>query len=87
MNNSNVENLLKETQEKIVHFTDNKDATVQISGCLFEVKSGSYIVFSYNFKEGRVVEGQAHKVGFTPIRLYDLGKAINQSVGKVLQQK
>ena len=72
MNNIALENLLKETQQKIAKFIDNDKVTVHVTNYLFEVKSGPFTMFSYSIKEGNVVEGMPHKVGFTPGRLIDL---------------
>lgn len=67
-----LENLIKDTKEKIAQFIDCDKVAVQVKNHLLEVKSGPFTMFCYNFRDGKVVEGQAHKVGFTPARLYDL---------------
>lgn len=74
-----LENILKDTKEKIAHFIDCDQVLVNVKGPTLEVTSGPFTMFRFNFREGRVIEGQAHKVGFTPNRLFDLADQLKQA--------
>lgn len=67
-----LETFIKETKEKIAKFIDCDKVVIKVNGPVFEVHSCGFPLFSFNYKEARVIQGQGHKVGLHPLRLHDL---------------
>lgn len=75
-----IDALVKELREKIAHFTGCDKVTVEANNGVLEVRSGFWTMFRYNFRTGRVLEGQMHKVGFTPYGLVDLSNTLRAAI-------